>query len=166
LLDHTSVQRDLLVYDNQAGFDEIYMNGGHVGRNTDIQTGVLNDKIAISEYSFGRKLSIETGGGDDTVTLGEYVDPPTHAVDKSAQYSVHAGSVAIDLGAGDDSLTVNNLYGAINFNGGTGTDSLTHDDGQNVGASIGTTGFEKIDGLVQHVIVSSPKKTTTPLKHA
>ncbi len=39
LLDHTSVKRDLLIYDGSALRDQVYLTGDHVGRNATIETG-------------------------------------------------------------------------------------------------------------------------------
>jgi hypothetical protein len=148
LLDHTSVKRDLLIYDGSATSDQIFLTGDHVGRNATIQTGAGIDKVNIDETYFVGKLNIQTGGGNDTVVLGEHVDPSGNQPrNKSAEYSVHADSIFTDLGAGDDQLFVNNLYGSTNFNGGDGNDSMLHDDRINLGSYSGTTGFESIDGV-------------------
>jgi hypothetical protein len=148
LLDHTSVERDLLVYDSSSTTDKIYLTGDHVGRNAIIQTGVGNDKVAIDETYFVGTLNLQTGAGNDSVVLGEHVDPEGNvATNKSAEYSVHADKIFLDLGDGNDQLNVNNLYGTESFNGGAGTDAMFHDDGLNQGSYAGTVNFETIDGV-------------------
>jgi hypothetical protein len=159
-LNYTTVERDLLINAGVNGPNNIFLSGGHVGRNATIQTGVANDNVAVDEYYFGGQLNIQTGGGNDTVVLGEHVDPHGNQPrNKSAEYSVHADSIFTDLGDGDDQLFVNNLYGATNFIGGTGTDTMFHDDGIMTGSYVGTKGFESIDGIApphaQHVAVKA-----------
>jgi hypothetical protein len=161
-LNYTTVERDLLINAGVNGPNNIFLSGGHVGRNATIQTGIANDNVSVDEYYFGGQLNIQTGGGNDTVVLGEHVDPSGNQPrNKSAEYSVHADSIFTDLGDGDDQLFVNNLYGATNFIGGTGTDTMFHDDGIKTGSYVGTSGFESIDGVApghaQHVAVKAKK---------
>jgi hypothetical protein len=120
-----------------AGISQVTLNQATVGR-ANIETGDGADKVTIV-YSVINSLTVHTAGGDDVLALeGQPTDRP--------RIKPFMGKVSIDMGAGDDTLTIGDAgpgLGAVFGKpvvaaGGLGMDHVLKSDPANVipGGSI------------------------------
>ena len=127
--DYLRVQRDLLINDISSSGDLMLLQGVSAGRNVNIQTGNGSDDITIDNFFAKNDLNISTGGGNDYVVLGEVIDgyhgtTPT----PDSQGELYAAHLSVDLGAGDDQLSLGRVsVPSATIDGNTGNDTLYRD---------------------------------------
>lgn len=97
-----------------------------IGQNLVIRTGAGDDTVVINDARGRGVLGVSTGEGNDTVRLGlasEATEEDAEVNDEVLVSFIHG--VALDLGAGDDGLFVNQLRtGGFHANGGAGADTM------------------------------------------
>lgn len=96
-----------------SGDDTIALGDVHVDGNLNVQTGAGDDSITFTRVFAGGRANVNTNSGTDSVTLDD----------------VELGSLRLNLGADDDTLTITDgpltigLVGSL-VDGGLGTDTL------------------------------------------
>lgn len=126
------IRRNLSI-NTGADDDTVELDGGmlglFIGGNFDLRTGLGDDNVQLHQLAIGRVANIDTDTGADTVTL-DGLDVRNDLI--------------VNLGAGNDVLSVHNLGAARHtLKGGTGNDVL-HNLGDH-DFDLKHTQFESVD---------------------
>jgi hypothetical protein len=116
-----ATETETTLVDDETGED---VPSVRLSQNLLIRTGEGNDTVVIDDTVGRGSVAVLTGEGDDTVRLGlvEETDDEEATVDVNVSFG---RGVAVDLGAGADSLIVNHLRaGGFHANGGAGADTM------------------------------------------
>ena len=120
---------NVLTVDTGAGDDTVTVTtaGVNNGMNTlSVDTGVGNDTAALAHGAGVLSADIRTGAGNDAVQLSASAGAARSYTD--SWDTDHEGSLAVDLGGGDDILTVDAAlaggFAALPANAGEGYDTL------------------------------------------
>jgi hypothetical protein len=129
-LDHTSVGRDMSFHGG-IGFDVAILSDVDVKRNLSVNTYRGNDYLVLYKTQVNGSALFQTGDGEDSVSIAsskvkKELSLDTGAgKDKVVLNTVQADQYFVDLGDGDDSLTLTSIKGKRGtFNGGAGIDAF------------------------------------------
>ncbi|HEX2475063.1 MAG TPA: hypothetical protein VHK01_09970 [Lacipirellulaceae bacterium] len=126
----TGVRNDVRINLGE-GDDSVSLTDAAVRGSVSINTGAGADEVTVDQVSARGGLAIDTADDNDTVTLGSADDTgptPLGGRDGALEGALRIRKgIRVNLGAGNDSLTVENAASliGIGINGGLGDDTIS-----------------------------------------